>query len=105
MAKVKKKLLNRIAEIIKEYQIEKIVIGYPLNMNNTKGPRAEKTDKFIEKLKSRFGLEVIKMDERLTTVSAHRTMTTLSVSKDRKKNIVDTISAEYILQMNLDRNA
>ncbi|MBR3887829.1 MAG: Holliday junction resolvase RuvX [Clostridia bacterium] len=100
-----KKLLNRIAEIIKEYQIEKIVIGYPLNMNNTKGPRAEKTDKFIEKLKNRFGLEVIKMDERLTTVSAHRTMTTLSVSKDRKKNIVDTISAEYILQMYLDRNA
>ena len=47
-----KMLLNRIGEIITEYQIEKIVIGYPLNMNATKGPRAEKTDKFIEKLES-----------------------------------------------------
>ena len=45
-----KMLLNRLAEIIEEYQIEKIVIGYPLNMNASKGPRAEKTDKFIEKL-------------------------------------------------------
>ena len=97
-------LLNRIAEIIEEYQIEKIIIGYPLNMNATKGPRAEKTDKFIEKLKNRFKIEVIKMDERLTTVSAHRTMTELSVSKDKKKKIVDTISAQYILQMYLDKN-
>lgn len=99
-----KMLLNRIGEIITEYQIEKIVIGYPLNMNATKGPRAEKTDKFIEKLKNRFKIEVIKMDERLTTVSAHRTMTELSVSKDKKKKIVDTISAQYILQMYLDKN-
>ena len=99
-----KMLLNRIGEIITEYQVEKIVIGYPLNMNATKGPRAEKTDKFIEKLKNRFKLEVIKIDERLTTVSAHRTMTELSVSKDKKKKIVDTISAQYILQMYLDKN-
>ena len=99
-----KMLLNRIGEIITEYQIEKIVIGYPLNMNATKGPRAEKTEKFIEKLKNRFKIEVIKMDERLTTVSAHRTMTELSVSKDKKKKIVDTISAQYILQMYLDKN-
>lgn len=99
-----KMLLNRLAEIIEEYQIEKIVIGYPLNMNATKGPRAEKTDKFIEKLKNRFKIEVIKMDERLTTVSAHRTMTELSVGKDKKKKIVDTISAQYILQMYLDKN-
>ena len=99
-----KMLLNRIGEIITEYQIEKIVIGYPLNMNATKGPRAEKTDKFIEKLKNRFKIEVIKMDERLTTVSAHRTMTELSVNKDKKKKIVDTISAQYILQMYLDKN-
>ena len=99
-----KMLLNRIGEIITEYQIQKIVIGYPLNMNATKGPRAEKTDKFIEKLKNRFKIEVIKMDERLTTVSAHRTMTELSVSKDKKKKIVDTISAQYILQMYLDKN-
>ena len=98
-----KKLLARLEEIIKEYRPEKIVIGYPLNMNATKGPRAEKTDKFIEKLKQKFNLEIIKIDERLTTVASHKTMTTLKVSKDKKKSIVDTISAQYILQMYLDR--
>ena len=72
-------------------------------MNASKGPRAEKTDKFITKLIEEFKLEVIKIDERLTTVAAHRTMTTLSVNKDKKKGIVDTISAQYILQMYLDR--
>ena len=98
-----KKLIERICEIIKANKVGKIVIGYPLNMNATKGPRAEKTEKFIEKLKSRFHLKVEKIDERLTTVSAHRTMTELGISKDKKKSIVDTMSATYILQMYLDR--
>ena len=98
-----KKLITRLKEIIGEYKVEKIVIGYPLNMNATKGPRAEKTDKFIERLKSEFNLEIIKIDERLTTVAAHKTMTTLEVNKGKKKGIVDTISAQYILQMYLDR--
>ena len=104
MAIMKKKLLNRIAEIITEYEIGKIVIGYPINMNSSKGPRAEKTDKFITKLENRFKLEVVRIDERLTTVSAHRTMQELAIGKDKKKKIVDTISAEYILQMYLDKN-
>lgn len=99
-----KKLIERIKEIISANKIQKIVIGYPLNMNATKGPRIEKTDKFIEKLKKEVGLEIIKIDERLTTVSAHRTMTELNLTKDKKKKLVDTISATYILQMYLDRN-
>lgn len=99
-----KMLLSRIEELIKEYDVRLIVIGYPLNMNSTKGPRVQKTDSFIEKLKQRFGLEIIKMDERLTTVSAHRTMHELDIKKDKKRKIVDTISAEYILQMYLDRS-
>ena len=98
-----KKLLNRIAEIIASYEVKTIVIGYPLNMNFTKGPRAQKTDAFIDKLVQKFGLPVMKMDERLTTVAAHKTMHDLSVSKEKKKKIVDTISAQYILQMYLDR--
>ena len=98
-----KVLISRLKEIINEYKPEKIVIGYPLNMNATKGPRAEKTDKFIKKLEQEFKIEVIKRDERLTTVASHKTMTTLGISKDKKKNIVDTISAQYILQMYLDR--
>ena len=74
-------------------------------MNATKGSRIEKTDSFIKKLKDSTKLEIIKIDERLTTVSAHKTMTELKISKDRKKKIVDTISAEYILQMYLDKNS
>lgn len=98
-----KKLIERLKEIINEYKVEKIVIGYPLNMNASKGPRAEKTDKFIKKLEDEFKIEVVKIDERLTTVAAHRTMTSLSIGKEKKKKIVDTISAQYILQMYLDR--
>lgn len=97
------KLLHRLAEIIKEYSIEKIVIGYPLNMNATAGPRVEKTDKFIKILEDRFHLEIIKIDERLTTVASHRTMTELGIKKEKKKQIVDTMSAVYILQMYLDK--
>ena len=101
--KNEKMLIERIKEIIAQNNVSKIVIGYPLNMNATKGPRAEKTDAFIEKLKKAINLEVIKIDERLTTVEAHKTMTALNISKDKKKKIVDTISAEYILQVYLDR--
>lgn len=97
------KLLNRIAEIIKEYAVERIVIGYPLNMNATVGPRAQKTDNFIKELETRFHIEVIKIDERLTTVASHRTMTELGIKKEKKKQIVDTMSAVYILQMYLDK--
>lgn len=97
-------LLNRIGELIKQYSVEKIVIGYPINMNATIGPRAQKTDEFIKVLENRFKLEVIKIDERLTTVASHRTMTELGIKKEKKKQIVDTMSAVYILQMYLDRN-
>ena len=90
-------------KIIKEYAVEKIIIGYPLNMNATVGPRAQKTDNFIKELESRFHLEVIKIDERLTTVASHRTMTELGIKKEKKKQIVDTMSAVYILQMYLDK--
>ena len=98
-----KKLLARIKEIVESNKVSIIVIGYPLNMNATKGPRIEKTDKFIQRLEQDLKLEVIKIDERLTTVSAHRTMTELNLSNEKKKKVVDTISAEYILQMYLDK--
>ena len=80
-----KKLLERICEIIKANKVSKIVIGYPLNMNATKGPRVEKTDAFIKKLEKETGLPVEKIDERLTTVAAHKTMTLLGVSAEKKK--------------------
>jgi len=98
----RKMLLNRIEEIIKEYNIEKIVIGYPKNLNGTEGPRVEKTEAFIKKLVDKFGIPVIKWNEWLTTVSAHRDMTFMNVKTKNKKAIVDTLAATHILQNYLD---
>ena len=98
----RKMLLNRIEEIIKEYNIAKIVIGYPKNLNGTEGPRIEKTEAFIKKLVDKFGIPVIKWNEWLTTVSAHRDMTFMNVKTKNKKAIVDTLAATHILQNYLD---
>ena len=95
-------LLNRIGEIIKEYDIKKIVIGYPRNLNGTVGPRAEKTEAFIEILIDKFGLNVIKWDEWLSTVSAHRDMNDMGIKNKKKRGLVDTIAAVHILQNYLD---
>ena len=92
-------LLKEIEKIIQEYQVEKIVIGMPLNLKGEKTVRAEKTEQFIHKLKCKFGkIPVEIIDERLTTVQAHKTMNFLDVNKKEKKNIVDTIAAVYILE-------
>ena len=99
-----KQLLERLKKLIDEYQVKKIVIGLPLNMNATSGQRVEKTRKFIGKLEKEFGIEVVTVDERLTTVASHRTMTELGIHKNKKKNIVDMMSAVFILQMYLDKN-
>ena len=95
-------LLNRINEIIEEYNVDRIVIGYPRNLNGTVGPRAEKTEAFIEVLIDKFGLNVIKWDEWLSTVSAHRDMIDMGVKAHKKKDLVDTIAAVHILQNYLD---
>ena len=99
-----KMLLNRIGEIIEQYEIKKIVIGFPRNLNGTIGPRAEKTESFIEILIDKFGLNVIKWDEWLSTVSAHRDMNDMGVKNKKKKGLVDTIAAVHILQNYLDAN-
>lgn len=92
-------LLKRIEEIVNEYEVKTIVVGMPLNMNGTKADRVEVTEKFIHKLKCRLGkIEIVTVDERLTTVEAHRTMNFLEINPRKKKGIVDTISAVYILQ-------
>lgn len=95
-------LLNRINEIIREYDVKSIVIGYPRNLNGSIGPRAEKTDEFIKVLIDKFGLIVIKWDEWLSTVSAHRDMNEMGVKNKKKKDLVDTIAAVHILQNYLD---
>lgn len=100
-----RKAIERIMEIIKQYEIKDIVIGYPLNMNGTAGPRTERTEVFIKKLLEQGDFNIVKWDERLTTVSAHRAMNELGVRASNKKNIVDTMSAVFILQGYLDRQS
>ena len=94
-----KMILRRLDEIIEQYNVDTIVIGKPINMNGTTSERTEKTEQFIHKLKCKYNkLKIETVDERLTTVAAHKTMNFLSVNKNKKKNIVDTISAVYILE-------
>ena len=97
-----KMLLNRISELILQYDVKKIVIGYPRNLNGTVGPRATKTEEFIEILMDKFQLPVIKWDEWLSTVSAHRDMNDMGVKNRKKRGLVDTIAAVHILQNYLD---
>lgn len=97
-----RKTLARIEQIIKEYEISKIVLGFPKNMNNTVGERGEKTLLFKEMLERRTGLEVILWDERLTTVSADRAMMEAGVRRENRKKYVDKIAASFILQGYLD---
>ncbi len=97
-----RKTLARIEEIISEYQVEKIVLGFPKNMNNTIGPRAEKTLEFKEMLERRTGLEVILWDERLSTAFAHRAMGEAQIDGKERKKYVDSVAAAYILQAYMD---
>ena len=92
----------RIEELIKEYDVEKIVLGFPKYMNNDIGERAEKALEFGEMLKRRTGLEVVMWDERLTTVAAERTLIESKVRRENRKQYIDKIAAVFILQGYLD---
>ena len=97
-------VLKRLEEIISEYEVDTIVIGMPFYMDGNVSPRAEVTKQFIHKLNCKFPkIKVVPIDERLTTVAAHKTMNFLDVDKSKKRNIVDTISAVYILEMYLNK--
>lgn len=97
--------LARIEELIVEYQVGAIVLGFPKNMNNTEGERCEKTLEFKEMLERRSGLPVILWDERLTTVAAERTLMESGVRREARKDYVDKIAAVLILQGYLDSQA
>ena len=91
-----KNILKKIDEFLEIYDIDTIVVGMPYNMNGTKTQRAEKTEKFIHKLKCKYNkLKIDYVDERLTTVEAHKTMNFLNINKHKKRNIVDTIRNIY----------
>lgn len=92
----------RIEELIREYEVEKIILGFPKHMNNDIGERAEKSLEFKEMLVRRTGLPVVMWDERLTTVSAERTLIESHVRRENRKKYIDKIAAVFILQGYLD---
>ncbi len=97
-------VLKRLEELLQNYDVDTFVIGMPYNMNGTKTQRAEVTEKFIHKLKCKFNkIKIVTIDERLTTVAAHKTMNFLNINKYKKKDIVDTISAVYILETYINK--
>ena len=97
-------ILKKIDEFMGIYEIDTIIVGMPYNMNGTKSERAELTEKFIHKLKCKYNkIKIDYVDERLTTVAAHKTMNFLNINKHKKRNIVDTISAVYILETYLNK--
>lgn len=92
-------VLKRLDEILSKYEVDTIVVGMPLNLKGEKTVRAEVTEQFIHKLKCKYNKVTIEtVDERLTTVAAHKTMNFLDINKNKKRDIVDTISAVYILE-------
>lgn len=95
--------LARIESLVSSYCVEKIVLGYPKNMNGTEGDRCEKTKEFKELLERRTGLPVELWDERLTTVAADKIMTESNILGERRREYVDEIAAMLILQGYLDR--
>ena len=94
--------LARIEELITEYEVDEIVLGYPKNMNDTEGERAEKTLAFQEMLERRTGLDVQLWDERLTIVAADKAMMEAGIRREERKEHVDRIAAVFILQGYLD---
>ena len=87
-----------------QYEIDTIVIGMPYMLDGGSSDRVEVTKQFIHKLNCKFPhIKVVEMDERLTTVAAHKTMNFLEIDKHKKKDIVDTISAVYILEMYMNK--
>ena len=94
--------LARIAELVREYQVSQIVVGFPKNMNGTVGPRGEICKAFAESLRETLNLQVHLWDERLTTVAAQRTLLEADTSRKKRKQVVDKVAASLILQGYLD---
>ncbi|MGT2802298.1 putative holliday junction resolvase [Streptococcus henryi] len=95
---------DRLGELVKEYKVDKFVVGLPKNMNNTEGPRVEASKAYGEKIADLFGIPVDYQDERLTTVQAERMLVEQAdVSRGKRKKVIDKLAAQLILQNYLDR--
>lgn len=100
----KERIAEMVVGYIKEYNATKVILGYPVNMNGTIGPRAENAAQFKEILAKYTDVPVILYDERCTTMIAHTILSETNTRGKKRKNVVDTLSAEIILQNYLDAN-
>ena len=96
------RLINKIADKAEEYGAELLVLGNPVNMNGTLGPKSEKVAKLAERLKEKTGLPVVLFDERCTTMAAHKFLNETNTRGKKRKGVVDTLSAQIILQNYMD---
>ena len=96
------RLLNKLAEKAKEYDVKLIVMGDPVNMNGTVGEKSLKIKKLAARLKEKTGIEVVLFDERCTTMAAHVILNETDTRGKKRKKVVDTLSADIILQNYLD---
>lgn len=97
-----RKAIDEIAAIAKEKNVKLIVLGLPINMDGSMGERVDKTKAFGSNLERVSGIEVVYKDERLTTVSAERSLIESGVRREKRKTVIDTVSAQIILQGYLD---
>lgn len=98
-------LFNELDKVIKDYNVDGLVLGYPLNMNGTKSERTIKTLDFKDKLEERYGMEVNLMDERLTTVEAERMLISNGTTREKRKKVIDKLASTIILQSYLDKRS
>lgn len=95
---------ERLGELVKQYKVDKFVVGLPKNMNNTEGPRVEASKAYGDQIKALFNIPVDYQDERLTTVQAERMLVEQAdVSRGKRKKVIDKLAAQLILQNYLDR--
>lgn len=93
---------DRISELVKQYNVDKIVVGLPKNMNGTIGSRGEACQQFAENLRELLQLDVVMWDERLSTMAAERLLISADVSRKKRKQVIDKMAAVVILQGFLD---
>lgn len=96
--------IKTIQDIIKEKEVKKVIIGYPLKMDGSEGIQAEKVKGFIEELKAEINLDIEMVDERLTTTVAQRALTDIGIGQKKQRGIIDKIAAAKLLETYLELN-
>ncbi|SRR5699024_7913249 len=97
--------IDRLVEIINDYEVSTIVVGLPKNMNNSIGPQSMKVMSFVDLMKKRIDNEIIYQDERMTTLQSERVLIDMNVRRENRKKYIDKIAAAFILQTYLDRRS